>query len=795
MIWACALVIAGGFAAQHSRLPLSSDICILLIVASVLMLSRRSTRYPGCFVFGLGWFLLAGQEIVDARLQQQFVSDSLLTDVRIVDFPRKTGKSLVMVVAPLDDPRLPPRSRVSWFEPAIEPALGDVWRLELRLKRPRGLSNPGVFDREAWLFRNEIHATGYVVDGKRNRQIASGTESVVDTLRRDFIARSALAAPSPASAAVLAAIGVGARHNISRAQWNRYAVSGTSHLMAISGLHIGLAASAAFLFARVLASVLPRLDNAHLASILVALVCASAYGVVSGLGVPAQRATLMLLVAGVTALRRRRIAVIRTVAQAAVIVFVMHPVATMAPGFHLSFGAVLLLVWMTGIQQPRSERRRIFLRIGDRLRQLFRVQVFLLFGLMPLTVLLFQRIAPLALPVNLVAVPLFSFVTVPFTLIGLVLGDGSGPVGHTALTIAAHSIRLIEVLVARAAGLPFVDLTIIEVRGFLGLAVFLPALMALLPKGWPGRHVALLAVAALLLQPPIRPPEDCVDTHVLDVGQGLATVLQTHRRTMVFDTGASFRGGGSVAELVIVPFLKSRGLRQIDWMIVSHADLDHSGGVAALAEYAVIADIRAGEPLPESGLTATPCKAGQSWDDDGVRFRVLHPPATSPLSGNDSSCVVHIETGQHAILLTGDIEAVAERDLVAARPWGRIDVVVVPHHGSLTSSSVAFVNAVAPKIAIVSAGFNNRWGFPKAEVVARWSAVGATILNTAPSGAVSFRLCRESGLGAPRLDRHERRRFWRDAGGQAPKKRPVSQEFSAPALYISFFRLGSDFYG
>jgi len=292
--------------------------------------------------------------------------------------------------------------------------------------------------------------------------------------------------------------------------------------------------------------------------------------------------------------------------------------------------------------------------------------------------------------------------------------------------------------------------------------VVIPALLAVLPKGWPGRYVAVLAVAVLLSPETDRPPAGCVDTSVLDVGQGLSIVLQTHSATMVFDTGASFRGGGSVAEQVVVPYLRSRGLKRVDWLFVSHADIDHSGGLAALRRYAEIGELLAGEPLRQPGPAAAPCSAGQRWITDGVRFRVLHPGATSPRRGNDSSCVVLVEVGRHGILLTGDIEANAERKIIEHRLWGGIDVVVVPHHGSITSSSAGFVDEVAADVAIVSSGFDNRWGFPKAAVAARWEAGGARLLNTATSGAVSFRLCRDAGLGPLREERRERHRFWRD---------------------------------
>jgi len=282
-----------------------------------------------------------------------------------------------------------------------------------------------------------------------------------------------------------------------------------------------------------------------------------------------------------------------------------------------------------------------------------------------------------------------------------------------------------------------------------------------LPRGWPGRKVAFLAVPALLLYTKPVPDDACVDVHVLDVGQGLATVVQTAESTLVFDTGASFRSGGSVAEQVIVPFLKSRRIKRIDWLVVSHADNDHSGGVLPLYDYAEVGALLVGEPLRETGLDTTPCRTGQHWQADGVGFRVLYPDSAASRQGNDASCVLLIEAGRHRLLLTGDIEARAERALVTSGALAAVDAVVVPHHGSLTSSSTPFVDAVSPLVAVVSAGYANRWGFPKEPVVARWNAIGAVVLETGTSGAINFRLCAANGLGVPRRDRHERRRFWR----------------------------------
>ena len=245
VIKVCLLLIIGGMAAQHSKVAPDSDLCQFTLVASFLMLTYSRTRTVGCLLLGAALFMSAGGRITDNHLDATFAGDSLLTRVRIVDFPRRSGAAVLMMVTPLDDRRLPPVARVAWFDAPASPSIGDVWELEVRLKRPRGDSNPGLFDFEAWLFRQRINATGYVVNGTRNRLLATRRANRAYLLRQDFVMAALDASGTQESGAVIAAVGVGVRQQISKEQWQRYALTGTSHLMAISGLHIGLAATAA----------------------------------------------------------------------------------------------------------------------------------------------------------------------------------------------------------------------------------------------------------------------------------------------------------------------------------------------------------------------------------------------------------------------------------------------------------------------------------------------------------------------------------------------------------------------
>jgi competence protein ComEC len=739
-------------AAQHITAILPSDVIVATLVASIFALRWRRLRAPAWFVTGAALFLFAGTLVIDARLDPLYAGDSMLAEMRVADFPKLTDGNVMLLLETVGDSRIPPRVRASWYQAPVVPMLGEVWQLELRLKRPRGGANPGVFDYETWLFREKVHATGYVVQGKRNRLLRSGTASRVDEFRQRFTSRAIAAADSKTAAGVLVAVGTGARHLVTREQWDRFAASGTSHLMAISGLHVGLAAMLAFALGFALAGLLPWRSNALVFGLLAGVALAAAYAMVSGLGVPARRAVIMLAAAALIVVRRRQLNAAGVIALAAVLVYVSDPVTSLAPGFHLSFGAVVLLVWLAR-RKDAAGRGPV---IAGAMRRLFVLQVFLLLGLLPLTALLFQRFTPVATPVNLLAVPLFSFVTAPLTLAGLALGDVCEKVALVLLRLAALSIDALEAMIAAAVRLPLAHFHLADFSGAAVLLLCLPLLWVLLPPGWPGRWLAVLSIASIVLWKPPPPPAACFDSWVLDVGQGLAVAIQTREETFLYDTGMAWRKGGSAAEQTITPFLRSRGVRRIDRLIVSHADLDHSGGLAVLAREFDVGHVIVGE----MGVSddALQCAVGQNWWSGAIRFEVLHP--ANMQEGNDASCVLRVSAGPYALLLTGDIEAAAERALLRRRATLGAEVVLVPHHGSLTSSSVPFVDSVHAEVAIVSAAYANRWGFPKQAVVARWQASGAVILDTGTAGAVYLRICAAVGITELRRERQARRRFW-----------------------------------
>jgi competence protein ComEC len=745
MTRACLGLLAGMYALQLSSFADDSDYMSVAIIAGFALLLTGQFRVLVWFCAGVALFVTASHNVIDSRISTDLVGDSLVIDVKVESFPSRSGSTVSFLTAPVDHDQLPRHIRLSWFEPPVNIRYGDTWRLEVRLRRPRGNRNAGGFDYEAWLFRERIGAVGYVVNSRRNHLLIAESAGITERVRLRFVARVHELVGENERSSVLVALVVGTRHLITPEQWDRYARTGTSHLVAISGLHIGLAAAAAYLMALLIAGIMGGVGNHHRAAVTFSIIVAVLYAQVSGFAIPARRASLMLVLAGLALLRKQRPDLIRIFSASCMALAVADPLSTIAPGFVLSFAAVIVLIWIA--QRRQSAHLAI-------------VQVTLFFGLLPLTVIFFDRIVFAALPVNLIAVPLFSFVTVPLSLLGLLLDGPLRWIGDQAIVLAGHSVGLLEAVVAIVASAGWAAYTVPAIAGIMWLSVVSPIVWVIVPPGWPGRYLAWLGVVAILLQEPRRPDAGCVALDVLDVGHGLAVVIRTNHHVMLYDTGPSYRGGGSSAESVVLPFLANVGFGAIDRMVVSHADLDHAGGVAAIVAGSSVDLILSGESL--TTVESIACRSGQRWARDGIEFRVLHPPPISKFEGNDRSCVVLIEAGRYRILLSGDIERPAEYRLVRERLLPPVDVVLIPHHGSRTSSSMPFVQALSPSVAIVSAAFGNHWGFPKEDIVARWEAVGAEVLNTATSGAIGLRMCADSGLESITQYRVENRRIWHE---------------------------------
>lgn len=757
--WAACL-LAGIALLPLLREPLATPAKLGLVLAAALLLWRRDLRCLSFLPLGLCMASIAATHGAAQKLDPAQVGVDLDLPVRVVDFPERRDGLVRLLVEPVSAGLGVKRMRLNWYDAEHQPRIGDCWTLTVRLRRPRGWSNPHAFDYEKWLFLRRVGATGYVKNGAPDKHCAP-VGGILE-LRRRVADRLTSLLPPDAASAVLLAITIGARHRIDTEQWQQYARTGTSHLMAISGMHIGLAAGTAYLAAWWLSAALRRRGNHRLLASAISLLVAAMYVSLAGFAIPARRAFVMLLLAVLALLWRRPVTVLQVVSLTLIGLALASPLDVLSSSFQLSFAAVLVL-WLQSRRQSAGTAQASVRRPWQAARQLAVLQVGLLLGMLPLTGLLFDRAAWLAPAVNLAVLPLFNLVAVPAALAGVLLDGLCEPAGDALLKTAWRSVHGILAIVQRAAELPRADLPLPSPAGFGTALLLLPGLWVLLPVSWPGRRLAWVAAAAAILYQPPRPPTGCLDLHVLDVGQGLASVLVTARHVAVFDTGPAFRSGANAARLVISPFLRSIGVRRIDLLVVSHADLDHAGGAAALqAEWPIEAALN-GEALPLVGVPQWRCQAGQVWHWDGMRFRVLYP-ATTDQAGNNASCVLEVGGAAARLLLTGDIEAGAERRMLAAGVVDPATVVQIPHHGSGTSSSPNFVAALRADVAIASAGYGNRWGMPRDEIVARWQDAGASVYNTADDGAISVRLCANGDLTALETARRKHRKVWHEYG-------------------------------
>jgi competence protein ComEC len=757
-MWPLSLaMVAGAIAAE-----LTSFVPPTYVLEPVFLCCLASRIVAGRVVFagftaGALACLTAALSAIGDRLEPHFAGDSILTQVEIMEFPRRRDASVSFIAKPVADSRLPRKLRLSWRRPPATPRGGDRWELVLRLRPPRGRLNPGGFDAEEWLFRDRIGATGYVVESARNRLLRSPPRGGLTAARQAIAARIARVVPEPELAAILTAITTGSRHGLTRAQWDRFARTGTSHLMAISGLHIGLAAVFVYLTASAILTACRLRAGSRRPALAMAVLAALAYAAVSGFGVPALRALSMLGAGYLALLRGRAVCPCSVLSFAAIVVVFADPLAVGSAGFLLSFAAVACLLWYAAASRD-AEPLTVMGRLAAKPVVVLRMQLCLFFGLLPLALGLFGRVTPAAPIVNLLVVPIFSVVTVPAALTGITLAGPLALPGDMALRLAAASIGVVDSLLELGIWQSSSQSIALSTGSL--MLVLLASAWALLPPGWPGRAVSLPAALAVMGWQPAGVPHGCFRLTMLDVGQGQSLLVETSGFALLYDTGPGWPGGGNLVDGVLLPALRQRGIGVLDVTVVSHADLDHAGGLEALAESMPTGRLLAGEPVEKRGLTPASCHGLKPWHRDGVRFEFLSVTSRTTEEGNNRSCVLEVSAGGGRVLLTGDIERPVEALLARNNRLRPATLVTVPHHGSDTSSSMALIEATAPEFAIVSAGYANRWGMPRPSVVRRWQAHGSRVHTTADDGALDIAIC-EDQVGKLARARRDARRIWR----------------------------------
>jgi len=725
------------------------------IVALVLLLPRANTKsliiarrivLVFCAaLLGYGYAAWIAQNRLSDKLPDEWQGKNIAVTGIVAEMPRLHERGLRFVFdvesVQTEGAHVPRHIQLATYDgdsnAPLKMRAGERWQLTVRLKQPHGTSNPYNFDFEAWALEHDIRATGYVYAKGDNRILSEQTSSpayLVQRLREKVRTHFQKTLGEAPYTGVLSALAIGDQSGISQADWQVFTRTGVNHLMSISGLHITMLAGLVFslvywLWRRSMRLTLwlPARKVAALAGLLAALF----YTLVSGFEVPAQRTLYMITTMTMMMLLSRNISPSQLLAAALMVVLLADPWAVLSPGFWLSFGAVALIFYVTANRLHKLHW----------LREYGKVQWAMMIGLIPPLLAIFQQLSLVSPIANAFAIPLVSFVVVPLTLLGTL------PPFEWMLYVAHEAMRMCMFLLLQLDQLPYAVWVQHAPPAWTIMIGVGGALCMLAPRGIPLRWIGIILLLPMFLVAPDRPAEGSAKVVVFDVGQGLSVFVQTRNHTLLYDTGPDFSGEADSGNRILLPALRGMGIAQLDTLVLSHGDSDHIGGTESILRglpvVNVISSLPNTHPMLQLAAHNDACADGQSWEWDGVHFDMLHPDKSTAIEAvehnNERSCVLRVSTGERSILLTGDIEKLAElrllqlhtRDLPAT-------LLVAAHHGSLSSSSQAFVNAVHPRYVVFTSGYLNRFGHPKEEVVERFRAAGSELLRSDEDGAVSI---------------------------------------------------------
>ena len=734
---------------QMSALPALSLLLPILAIAFIILLLikafdtkpvvSRLMLWLVLMLVGASWVSWHGLDYLNHKLPetlagQEFYVEGVVRDIPVVDDHVQRFMLDVSEIE-LEDKAivLPERLRLSWYYgPTVN--AGERWRLLVRLKPPHGFFNPGGFDYEGWLYQKNIHATGYIRKSEDNKKLADASVFSLDALRQRISADIQQILKHEEHAGLITALAVGDRSPINNQHWDTLIRTGTNHLMAISGLHIGLAAAFGFWIVRRLVpvTVMKFVPAQHL-GVIGGLAVAVIYALLAGLSIPTQRALLMLICFIGVLLLKCHFRPINAMAMALMAVLLWDPVSVLSPGFWFSFLAVSVIYYVFSGRLSNGSGWRV------RIRQWGWMQFSIALALLPFSLLLFQQaslVSPLA---NLILVPYVSFLVVPLVLLALLLMPLSSFLSEYLFIAANELLSLIWPVIEALSLHPWAYWVKAAPEWPVLMLALAGVALLLAPRGVPARWLGGVMLLPIILNTAEKPAVGEFEAVMLDVGQGLSVVVRTRNHVLVFDAGNKFGSRLDAGKAVVIPFLRHWSVDRLDKLVISHGDADHIGGAQAIV--AAYPDVEVIGQDIESIMVHNKraCLRGERWRWDGVEFEFLHPQDMVYSRRNNHACVLKVSSGGGRLLITSDIEKEVEREFVETYGSGlQAQVLVVPHHGSKTSSSQAFVDLVKPKIALIPSGYRNRYHHPKAEVVERYRDIGASIYLSGHVGAVKL---------------------------------------------------------